>query len=81
MTKSVFSPHYIFYIQKILINKLLDFLPIKVIHATKYSSWKPQFIGKIERNTILVFTKVCLAEFFLSGNLFISANALQKYKY
>ena len=47
----------------------MDFLPLKVIHDVKYSCWKPQFIGKIERNKILVFTKVCLAEFFLSGNL------------
>ena len=30
---------------------------------------KPLFIGKIERNKILVFMKVCLAEFFFSCNL------------
>ena len=63
-----FFPH-IFYIQEILIKKILDFLPLKVIHDVKYSCWKLQFIGKIERNKILVFTKVCLAQFFLSGNL------------
>ena len=69
MVKLIFFPHYIFYIQEILIHKILDFLPLKVIHDVKYSCWKPQFIGKIERNKILVFTKVCLAQFFLSGNL------------
>ena len=47
----------------------MDFLPSKVIHNVEYSCWKPQCIGKIESNKILVFTKVCLAEFFLSGNL------------
>ena len=47
----------------------MDFLPLKVIHDVKYSCWEPQFIGKIERNKILVFTKACLAEFFLSGKL------------
>ena len=63
-----FFPHYIFHIQEILINKILDFVPLKVIHDVKYSCWKPQFIGKIERNKILVFTKVCFAEFFLSSH-------------
>ena len=47
----------------------MDFLPLKAIHDVKYLCWKQEFIGKIERNKILVFTKVCLAEFFLSGNL------------
>ena len=50
-------------------SKILDFLRLKVIHNVKYSCWKPQFIGKIERNKILVFTKVCLAESFLGDNL------------
>ena len=47
----------------------MAFLPIKVIHDVKYSRWKPQFVGKIERNKNLVFTKLCLAKFFLIGNL------------
>ena len=47
----------------------MNFLPLKVIHDVKYSCWKLQFIGKIERNNILVFTKFCLTEFFLGGNL------------
>ena len=47
----------------------MDFLPSKVIHNVEYSCWKPQCIGKIESNKILVFTKVCLAELFLSDNL------------
>ena len=46
----------------------MDFLPLKLIHNVKYSCSKSQFIVKIERNKILVFTKDCLAEFFLSGN-------------
>ena len=46
-------------------NKILDFLPLKVIHGVKYSCLKSQFIGKVERSRILVFTKVCLAESFL----------------
>ena len=50
-------------------KKKLDFSPLKVIDDVKYSCWKTQFIGKIERNKILVFTKVYLAEFFISGNL------------
>ena len=50
-------------------SKILDFLRLKVIHNVKYSCWKSQFIGKIERNKILVFTKVCLAESFLGDNL------------
>ena len=64
----VFFPHFIFYIQEILINKILDFLPLKVIHDVKYSCWRPQFFGKTERNKILVFTKVSLTGFFLSCN-------------
>ena len=68
MIKLIFSPQYIFYIQEILTNKILDFLPLKVMHDVKYSCWKQQFIGKIERNKVLVFTKVCLTEYFLSGN-------------
>ena len=47
----------------------MDFSPLKVIHGIKYSCWKPQVIGKIERNKILVFMKVCLPEFLLSGKL------------
>ena len=50
-------------------NKILDFLPLKVIHGVKCSCLKPQSIGKIQRSKILVFTKVCLAESLLSGNL------------
>ena len=50
-------------------NKILDFLPLKVIYDMKHSCWKPQFIAKIERCNFLVFTKVLLAELFLSGNL------------
>ena len=69
MIKLIFPPYYIFYIQEILINKMLDFLPLKVIHDVKYSCWKLQFLGKIERNKTLVFTKICLAEFFRSSNL------------
>ena len=69
MVKLIFFPHYIFYIQEILIHKILDFLPLKVIHDVKYSCWKPHSIGKIERNKILVFTEICLAQYFLSGNL------------
>ena len=69
MLKLIFFPHYTCYILDILINKILDSLPLKVIHYKKYSYWKPQFIGKIERNKILVLTKVYLAQFFLSGNL------------
>ena len=69
MVKLIFFPHSYFYIQEILINKILDFLTLKVIHDVKYSCWKPQFIGEIERNKILVFTKVCFAEFFQRGNL------------
>ena len=76
--KNFFS-HYIFYIQEIFKNELLDFLPFKVIHDIKYSYWKPQFIGKIERNKILVLTKVCLTEFFLSGNLQKFIHAMVKY--
>ena len=92
MVKIIFSPHYIFQIQEILINKILDFLPLKVIHDVKYSCQKPEFTGKIEINKIMVFTNVCLAEFFLSGNLqkfihaklkickfFVSQNFLQYY--
>ena len=52
----------------ILINKILDLLSLKVIHDVKYSCWRLQFIGKIERNKIYVFTKVFLAESFLSSN-------------
>ena len=48
---------------------MLDFLTLKVAHYIEYSCWKLQLIGKIEANKILVFTKVFLAEFFLSGNL------------
>ena len=70
MVKLIFFSHIIFfYIQEILINKILDFLPLKVKHDIKYSCGKPQFIDKIDINNILVFTKVYLAEFFLSGNL------------
>ena len=50
MVKLIFFPHYIFYIQEILTNKILDFLPLKVIHDVKCSCWKPQFIGKTEKN-------------------------------
>ena len=50
-------------------NKILDFLPLKVIHGIKCSCLKPQSIGKMERSKILVFTKVCLAESFLICNL------------
>ena len=50
MVKLIFFPHYIFYIQEILIHKILDFVPLKVIHDVKYSCWKPQFIGKTEKN-------------------------------
>ena len=50
-------------------NKILDFLPFKVMHDVKYSFLQSQSISKIERNKILVFTKVCLEEYFLSGNL------------
>ena len=57
---------------------LLDFLSLKVIHDVKYTCWKPQFIGKIERNKIFVFTKGCLAEFFLSGNLQMFIHAKRK---
>ena len=39
------------------------------MHEVKYSCWKPQFIGKIERIKILAFTKVCLTEFFFCDNL------------
>ena len=69
IVKLFFYPHYIFYNQEFLINKILDFLPLKVIYDIKYSCWKPQFIDKIGKNKILGFTKVYLAEFFLSGNL------------
>ena len=66
MFKLIFFLHIIFfYFQEILINKI----PFQVIHDVKYLCWKPQFIGKIERNKILVFTKVYLAQFLLSGNL------------
>ena len=77
MVKLFFFATLYFYIQEILINKILDFLPLKVTHDIKYSCWKPQYIGNIERNKILVFTKVFLAEFVLSGNLQISF--MQKY--
>ena len=46
MVKLIFFPHYIFYLQEILINKILDFLPFEVIHDIKYSCWKLIFIGK-----------------------------------
>ena len=48
MVKLIFSPQYIFYIQEILTNKILDFLPLKVMHDVKYSCWKQQFIGKLK---------------------------------
>ena len=68
MVKSnIFSNIVFLYIQEILITELLDFLPLKVMHNIKYSCSKPQFIGKIESNKILVFTKICLIEIFLSG--------------
>ena len=59
----------------------MDFLPLRVTHDVKYSCWKPQYIGNIERNKILVFTKVFLAEFVLSGNLqnFIHAKIFCKF--
>ena len=78
MVKLIFYPHYSFFTLEILTNKILDFLSLKVIHNVKYSCWKPQFIGKIERNKIFVFTKVCVAEFSLIGNLqkFIHADCL-----
>ena len=63
----------------LLVNKILDFLPLKVIYDVKYSCWKPEFIVKIERNKILVFTKVCLTEFFLSGKLQKFIHAKLKY--
>ena len=66
---NTFNGNYIFYIQETLINKIFDFLPLKVIHDVKCSCWKLQLIRKIERNETLVFTKVCDAEYFLSDNL------------
>ena len=52
-----------------MINKILDFLPLKVIYDAKYSCWEPQFIDKIKRNKDLVFTKDCLPELYPSSNL------------
>ena len=64
---NIFSYIIFFYIQENLITKILDFLPLKGMHDIKYSCSKPQFIGKIGRNKVLVFAKVCLEDIFLSG--------------
>ena len=32
----------------ILINKIVNFLPLRVTHGVKYSCWKPHFIRKAD---------------------------------
>ena len=65
MIKLIFSPQYIFYIQEILTNKILDFLPLKLMHDVNIHVGSSNLLVKLKE------IKFWCSRKFASQNIFL----------